>query len=419
MDQKGPGHGSIDIMQLRLTRSPLRASLITASAFIAILLASCSSGSSSDSEMNADSEYLQAYLDLLALIPDTEESRFAFTMSNYAMATDLAGLQVPGDAASDAVITQFLRDVTNNPETHMVVAGGPFVSGWGESASFFVESRQARGFDQRDVTAAAAVSRTPGMEFAVGDFPASDFAANVTCESCGNPQELSHGGEMWLSWGDNDVDIERRLSPPLFDWLGRGANWWVTDNSAVRTITSDEMRSAIDTANGQRRSLADLEQYTSVVAAMAAMNTYSMFFTTSVFQRSPDLYLPFDTTQAEFDAFVANEYSNTPALRAYGLLAIGAGLDERGHYTTVALLHADGETARENEDRFKRVVAEVNSSQSGRLWSETFPVVDTEVRGNVLAVKLRGTEELPVWLNLVNSYSFDNLLAIDDTETLE
>ena len=405
-------------MELRLTRNPLRASLITASALFTIVLAACSSGSSSDPETTADSEYLQDYLDLLALIPDTEDSRFAFTMSSYAMATNLAGVQTPSDRASDEDVLRFLVAGSENPDVGIFTAAGPFVSGWGGWATFFVETRDERGFDGRDVRAAAVLSQSDGMEFAVGDFLVSEFAANVTCASCGNPQELSHGDETWFSWG-SDANIDRRLTPPVFDRLGRGANWWVTDDSAVRTITTDEMRDVIDASNGSQRSLADLEQYTSVVEAMAAMNTYSMFLTTSTFRQVPDLYLPFSATQAEFDAFVANEYSQIPALRAYSLLAIGAGLDDRGHYTTVAMSHADEATARDSEKRLGRVLSEVSSSRGGAFWSETFPEFETEIRGSVLAVKLRGTKELPVWLDIVNFYALDNLLVVDDAEPVE
>lgn len=395
-----------------------------ASVVISVAIA-CSSGSSSDNggASEANSEYLRDYISLLELIPDTEDSRFAFTMSNYAMAADLIGLDVPGPGASDEELFAFLSGVSRSEENHTLAASGPFVSGWGDSATFFVETRDARGFDSRNVRAAAALSQADGMEFAVGDFPASDFASNANCDTCGNPLELTHSGKSWLSWGDDDVDVPRRLTPPVFDRLGRGVNWWVTDDSAVRTITSTEMRQVISTAGNDRSSLADIDQYKSVVEAMTALNTYSMFLTTNLFLRTPDNYLTFEEqvsiTQEAYDAFAEGEYRDIPSLRAYGLLAIGAGLDERGHYTTVAMLHLDELAARNNENLFKQVIGEVESNQKEEAWSEIFPEVETRVFNNVLTAKLRGTEALPIWLDLVNFYSQDSLFAIDDTETFE
>ena len=206
---------------------------------------------------------------LLALIPDTEDTRHVIWISDYARVRELFDIELPADQADDD-LQDYKRQILGFPgrsgeRKDTGVSMGPFISGFKLHAIQTLERRDYLAFDARNVdqsimtnspeeTTARAV-----FEVVKGRFDAGATGRAIDrCSDCPPPLREEYQGIEFYVWGEDlAVDSRKRFTPPAFDVYGRGGRIAVLDGYVLRTVETPGMKSLIDTHLSQRRSLAD------------------------------------------------------------------------------------------------------------------------------------------------------------------
>ena len=230
--------------------------------------------------------------------------------------------------------------------------------------------------------------------------PQFERALNA-CSECPPPLVEERRGITFYSWGEDlALDIQRRLSPPAFDQLGRGGRIAVQEECVFHTVETPGMRGLIIAAT-RGPSLADVEEYRLMAEGLEDLGAYTAFMTDLTLSLEDAVSLIGEGATAEQREQIRRLLEEGPLLEPYQVFATGAGLDEEGPYMAVVLVHADASAARDNVGLLRQLVLERASLFTRQPWTEMIEEVEARSQGRVFLAKLRGERAANLWLNVV------------------
>ena len=347
-----------------------------------------------------------SWVSLLQLLPDTAETHSYLHMNDYALARELFDVPLPGQyARTDAVIEDYvLALIPISGEGSRLRGDSTFISGMSQHSLRMMESfREHLSFDARNVDQTAYAGAPPGaLEVVRGRFDPEDTErALARCSECPPPLIEEHRGISFYSWGEDlQLDMTNRLTPPAFDQLGRGGRIAVQEEYVLRTVETPGMRALIDAAEGGH-SLADVEEYVLVAQGLEDLGAYAAFVsdqTQSIAQTLEQFATSMTAKEAEN---IESRLRQEPALEPYQVFATGPGLDEKGHYMAVVLVHASESGASRNVELIRQRVRSGTSMFTRQTWAELINDVESRSQDRVLLAKLRGERAASLWLNFV------------------
>jgi hypothetical protein len=183
--------------------------------------------------------------------------------------------------------------------------------------------------------------------------------------------------------------LDKRLSPPAFDQLGRGGRIAVTDQYVFRADWTDGINQLLGTYKGTH-SLASNPDYVLAAKSIVRLSGVNAYITNET--QGPDQAAKAIATSADPKLYETawTPGPREPLLVPYTVVAAGGGLDKNGQlFTCIALVHASEQDAKQNADLLKQRIANARRV-TGRYWSSEIPSVQTTVVGRVLEVKLPG-----------------------------
>ncbi len=329
----------------------------------------------------------RTYLDMLTLLPDTPGMRHQVYITDFAKVRDLYSIPVPGPDADSETLMSYVASLLS-PST--LVSFDSFLSGIGRYSANNPIRRQNVGFGAQDIDLAVLAGTPPTtFEIVKGNLDAArtDSAISVSNTQIARERYAKqvYQGVTIHSWGDGfKVDLSNVLSPPVFDQLGRAEPIAVWGNYGVRTPGLDGIKAVIDLSKGRKPdiggvtvpSLASAREFRSLAENLGKFGAYSIFLS--------------DNAQTIANSLNAEpSWKNTPLLRPYQTLGIGAGKDEVGQYTALVLVHTGEELARQNVDLLRQRINETSSTRYNTGWKNLITTADIWSEGPVLLAKLR------------------------------
>ena len=342
------------------------------------------------------------FLELLGTIPDTVDTRQWVIVNDYALAREVFNVPLPGPNADEDALSQYLLNIVVEASPRPSI--GPFISGHSESAIVQLDRPRYLAFDLREVDQSVEAGLPPAvLEVVRGRFdPAATDKALSACAECPIPDRQERHGVPFYSWGEDLLqNVESRFLPPAFDSFGRGGRIAVLDRYVFRTVETPGINALIDANGGNRRSLADVDEFRLLAKGMSTLESYSVLFSDMTQQVGGDIAwgLLGDGTQEE-RLRMAELQENFPILRSYQVFGTGAGRDEQGPYMAVVLVHADESSAIENAEllRARFLEAPPLPTWHPEPFHGIVKSVETQTDGRVLLAKVRGDELGARWL---------------------
>jgi len=346
------------------------------------------------------------FIRLLSVLPDTEDTRGYLQLNDVARAADVLAevgqFPRPDENADIESVQQYAVFLL----TRLKMIGGPYVSGLDEYGLRTLETlRVNAGYDARDVDATILGGNPPdqlgAMTLRLPSQTVHDHLLNRA--EIPSPQQDEHLGTPVLAWGeDGRVNFNRRLIPPAFDALGRGAKLgFRADGLILSTLYRKSLNAMIEAADGRSASLANVDDYRLIAEALASLEAYSAVALNQT--QSLDVIRPPFSTEP-FDLILLKPY------RVYGS-SIGR-TDGRFH-AGIVLVHEGNASASINVDRLREKLATESSIRTETPWRAVFDVDAAEIHaeGRVLIARLPFVNSEPsfVWSDVV--FARDPLLV--------
>ena len=364
-----------------------------------------------------------AYEELLALIPNTPDTRSMVFLNDYVLLRKTANIALPGPNANQEALQNYLQALVTTMFDRGVRGFGqaPYISGYTQFALSVQDAPGINphlGFDLRDVGQSAVAGNPPGqLGVMLGDFdPAATDAALRNCAAsvpnCEPPILQSHAGVNFYSWGEDlRLDVIRRYSPPAFDQLGRGGRIAVLDSHVFYTVESPGMKALIEASLDRRTSLLALEKFRLLAKPMSQLGAHASVLSDQNMSVEDTISKLLGNRYSEEQANqIRAQLAATPVLRPYLVFATGEGIDQDGPYMALALVHGSAETAEENVNMLLRRINEASSVLTRQPWSEMVDKASVRAEGRVLLAKLHG-RIAGAWAGMV--FQRDTLFAHD------
>lgn len=326
------------------------------------------------------------FLRLLGYVPDTSDTRAEVWLNDYVAAARALGLGRPSPEADYQAVVDYAQRLL--VEARMLK--GPYISGFDSYALMTLEVLRSRaGYDLRDITASVVAGQPPARYSALLlEVPAEQVRESLLqAKDLPAPQVGEYRGVALLSWGDDfSVDPDRRLEPPAYDQLGRGANLAFPEGAIFYTLWTDGVRGMIDASQGEIPSLAGVEEYALLARALEELGVYSAWLS--------------DRTQSV--DYLEDETHCRTLLRPYLAFATGIGRDEGGFFMGLVLVHSTPEEAGKNAAWLPERLGSCWTLHSQRPWGEYFDLdrLAIEREGRTLMAKLYFTTQgaHPMWV---------------------
>ena len=239
------------------------------------------------------------------------------------------------------------------------------------------------------------------LEVIQGTFASGGMEAAIKgCSECPEPRLNEHRGVSYYGWGDDYVtNDELKLTPPVFDYWGRGGHVTTLKSRVLRTFGEREMETLIDMTMTDVESLADVEEFRVLAQGIYELGAYAMYLTDNVELWALDEYRK-ALEAGTYGDHLGNVNNTGPWLRPFDAFAVGVGEDEGGAYMALTLLHSDDVSATDNVGLLRRIIEEERSALTDTPWSEHFDVnrLDIRAEGNILLAKLGGLSPPSVWI---------------------
>ena len=356
------------------------------------------------------------YEELLALIPDTPDTRSWVILADYVLLHKALGIVRPGPGGNQESLEIYFESfITTLAEARLHWGDAPFISGYNREAIQILGTGMSEylAFDARNVDQSAVAGMPPGqLGVMLGDFdPTATDAALENCAAsvpdCEPPLRQSHEGTNLYSWGEEGQDFTRILAPPAYDRLGRGGRIAVQDSHVFYTVETPGMEGLIEASLGRRASLLDVPSFRLLAEAMAQLGAYASFLSDQTLSMEDAITEILSNVSREERERIRAQLAATPALRRYLAFATGGGIDEDGPYMALALVHSDAETAEENVTLLLRRINEADSFYTRQPWAQMVDKTKVRTEGLVLFAKLHG-RIARAWLEIV--FRRDSLL---------
>ncbi len=355
-------------------------------------------GCSGDDETSSDRSFTES----LSWIPSNRDNANQVLLLNLATLRRSAGVELPADRTDVDQINAYqaaLTDASRLDDLTLLVL----------NQDVSREATQSNYLDYlhlslSDVDLIAEAGIPPDRFFlAGGRFDAGAAADTLrVCSGCFQTTDnYEHKGVNYFGWGiELRQHLRERLSPPMYDNLGRGGRLFLTDRIAIRTPTDALMRATLDAgALDDRSSLADREDFQLAAEALDREQAWFAMMTTSTlgprfWEEIGDIWLDFldDPAEAKRLEEQWNPAPDTPVLRAHQLFAAGAVSDGQDNHLVVVLVHENAADAEASVELLRRRIDELPSAASGEPWSEIITAADIEADGRVLVARLSGLD---------------------------
>ena len=351
-----------------------------------------------------------AYEELLSLIPDEPEYRDWVFMEDFALVRATFDEALPGPEDSDETVQDFYAglwlpplpsDSTGDDYPLFGLADSPFLGPYRVMQNGIAGNLKYLGFDVRNMDHGV-VAGTSGdiddiVEAIIGRFsPGDTHDALQSCLVCPALRQEEHSGATYYRWGDDDQpDRDLALSPPAFDWLGRGGLIAVSDSYVLRTLNNERMMTMIDALQNETASLADSEEFLLLGAGASRLGAFRVMMSDRSFALDDiagRFALPGDDEDKKAET-LQNLSGGTVLLLPYQAFATGAGTDADGPFMALVLVHPDATTAEENAELLRTRIAEGHQGFGVRTsWTERVDIYNSEIRSEerLLLAKLRG-----------------------------
>ncbi len=381
---------------------------------VTVLLASvfgiCGCGGTSDNP----------FLEMLKLIPDTDDTRYSVYISDHARIRELYDVTLPSSDADAEVMEEYIIALVGGIYVPHRLADCSFISGFGprQYALYSPIRRQNIGFGPLDVDVDISAGVPPLVFEAIkGSFSLSviEDALSQYDESI-MPETSSYQSVVIYNWGP-DIHLDTRLMPPAFDQLGRGETIAAQDEYIFRVLDKDNMELMIDTSQGREDSLADNSDFSLMATALSEMGAYSCFMSDQVLCINNEEILGLlaaniqsgtgisEMTVAEIVQLLKEDIVSAAAgqlLSFYRTYATGIGEDDEGPFMTMVFIYDSPEQASSNVDIFRQQIMSGFSWWTDAPWQAVIDISEVWAEGRSLRVKLRGDIVFD-WLSIVDA----------------
>ncbi len=328
------------------------------------------------------------YEELLALIPDTDETRRLAMLADHAGVMDFLGLELPEPGGPEDEVLDLFEEINEVAQQRGFAPEFPM---WPSQSRDYISVIQDRfqyvGFEHWGVFQTAHAGVAPRTyDIAFGDFdPQRTTDALAACD-CDQPDVREHSGVDYYAWGPEFIgEIEKRHGPPLYDHVGRGPRLLVREGEAFYSISNEVMEDLIGVSVDDIPSLADHTEYVEVARALASLGLMrNMTFVGTGL--SADEVTDFSSG----DQTLFQQTIRTVGLmREFGVAATGIGFDGEEAFTALVIANPDEETAEFNAERLiDRVWNVPVSSRSDDTLSDQLSRVEVAHEGDLVIARL-------------------------------
>ena len=308
------------------------------------------------------------WIELLGHVPDTAGARAATVMNDYARFRAVFGVALPGRDADEGALFEYYRKLLFDAEGNRTGLVPADVTGISDFPPRLMETRAQYGFTLADID-----------------------------------QDVSAGGlDLQILRGRIDPaaagDAARRQSSSS----GEGGRVAARGGYLFRSANAKDLDATVHLADGDGKSLADAEDVQLLAAGLDRLGTYTALFSTdresyTLAEVAKRVAGP-DASAGQVNT-IRDGLQREGMLLAYEAYATGAGVDARGPFTALVLLHADEAAARANVQRLRLRIDHGTSWIAGQPFAELIDDVEITPEGRVVLAKLRSRSH-GVWFAL-------------------
>jgi len=218
---------------------------------------------------------------------------------------------------------------------------------------------------------------------------------------------ISYKDIQYYSWGlDDEIDLARRTK---VRYLGRGHRLALIDDCVLWVTWTDGLKVMLDCYEGDQPSLATIEEFQLLVRGLCQLGVYRADLSSATKyvafgDRIDLLIVKKNKTDDEIQQF-RSELCGPPFLEPYQAFATGLGLDDKGYFMAVVLVHADIKAAQQNTQSLEQRLHQATSVSTGEKWIDMIDTVEIEDEGRLTLAKFYKEditmiydEEVSFWL---------------------
>jgi hypothetical protein len=345
------------------------------------------------------------WLELLAQVPDTSETRSWTVMNDYARFREAFGVSLPEPGAGEDALFEYFQRLLFDEEGRLAALVAADVTGIRKFPPPLADTRTELGFTIADIDQDVSAGETGAawpIQVLRGRFDRETVDRAVRADPYFRDllEETSHSGVNYYSWGGDFEANSERVSPVRS--LGQGHRLALRSYYLYWSVATEGLEAMIDAGLGRQRSLADLDDFRLLANALDRLNTYTALFSDDTDPYSvPEMARRAAGTSATEGRVLAiqTKLEGEPRLLPYQAFATGTGVDADGMYVAVVLLHADEETARRNVQRLRDRIEEGTSWIGGQPYVDFIDSADISHEGHLVLAELR-TDQPGLWFGL-------------------
>jgi hypothetical protein len=325
---------------------------------------------------------------LLALLPDTAETRSLAVVNDYAAARAAGGLPIP---AAGSQAAEYRLAITTRRDPGLFTSPAPISGGATDADDLW---RQELGFTFGDVDGDARAGAGDQLLQAV---TGRIFPAAVATAVHGDPPWSDHlhtttrHGTPVYAWDDAAPNPADAVRP---DGVG-GRVAVEHDGTVAFAPTAGGIDALVDATAGRAGSLAAVPALADLATALDAAGAHAAAFSTDTGQFARDNAVP-DDLPPEVAATVAAQ----TLLRPYDAVATGVARRNGKTELIVVVLNPDKATAATNATRLRAIVEKGSSFAAKRPWHDLLTVAAITTSGRVVTARLT-TNVGSLWLDVI------------------
>jgi len=353
-------------------------------------------------DAGTDEQPTSRWLDLLAHVPDTAETRGWVVMNDYARARQAFGISLPESDADVQTLAEYEEQLMLDEQRAFRGFFPTEIAGLREIAPD--EWRTELGFTFANVDQDVEAGEGPELHYVLrGRFDGNAIDEAVRSDPLFGDllEKASHRGVDYYSWGEDfEADFSRTSAVRR---LGRGHRLAHHGDYLYWAQWTDGLEGLIDTGLGERPSLADREHFQLLAEGLDRLDTYTALLTEDIKRQTSLIHIGLGERPSLADMEALQEaLQREPRLLSYLAFATGQGVDAGGPYLAIVLLHADEETAAQNVQRLEQRIREGTSVfvSSGEPWTNFIDEGDISSEGRLVLAKLH-TTEMMLWIQFV------------------
>lgn len=349
--------------------------------------------------------------DILARIPDSEDNRTWLFVADFALASELGGIEAPTVLTEESFLA-YLRAMEGF-ESNIYVAFPGWISGYGSYATEFFEFREVLGYNLTKVNAGVFTGFYDEFyEVAAVDYDPADTVSRINaCADCPQPEEMEYEGVAFHRW-DNDpdaTDLRSRFSPPLMDNDGLGGNVWFDDEFIHRTSTTNDMQGVIGATGDTVPSLLDNDVVAMLHVAMRDASSYSYMLSEQPVYLESAVPWDLEATEEEIDRLLA-EYR---PLRDYHAYAVGSAMEDGKPFIALTVFCESEGDAAHNAEQLRHNLGTERFLSDDEPFSDFFTGFEVSVEGEVVVARLFNEDSPQSWAKMLNNNLFPQLIGTE------